>query len=104
MVTYMVKKSSALMEPKAHHHVNKSSPLACILGQINRVSTVHSYILNFCLDFILPSMLRPTKWSLSLRFFHQNSYAFSLSPIPHAGPENYITISMNCTLHQTLLE
>ena len=71
MVT--VKKSSALTELKAHQHVNKSSPLTCILGKINRVSTVHSYFLNFCFDFILPSMFRPTKWSHSLRFFHQNS-------------------------------
>ena len=73
MVIYMLKKSSAFMEPKAHHNVNKSSPLACILGQLHRVSTVHSHLLYFCFDFILPSMLRPTKWSPSWRFSHQNS-------------------------------
>ena len=69
------------MEPEGslpHSQVPATVP---IMGLINPVHTPTSYFLKIRLNNILPSTPGSSKWSLSLRFPHQNpEYT---SPLPH---------------------
>ena len=54
-----------LWNPKIHYRIHK-----CVLAQCSPY--IISYFLKVNLSIILPSMPRSFKWSLSLRFHHQN--------------------------------
>ena len=66
---------------KVHYHVYNSPPPVPILGHINPAYAPISLFLKIHLNIILTTMFGSSKWSLSLRFPHQNPvYTF---PLPH---------------------
>ena len=70
-----------LCDPKVKYRIQKCPPPAPILSHLDPVHTTTSHFLKTHPIIILPSMTVSSKWSVPLRFPHQNPvYDF---PLPH---------------------
>ena len=69
------------METELHYRIHKCLPAVPILSQLDSFHVPTSHFLKIYLNIILPSTPGSPKWSLSLKFPHQNPvYTY---PLPH---------------------
>ena len=80
---------------KVHYRIHKCPPPVPILSQTDPVHTPTSNFLKIYLNIILSSKPGFPKWSLSLRFPHQNTVGtspFLSQNVLHAPPISFFTM------------
>ena len=80
--------------PNVHYRTHKRPPTVSILGQPNPVHIPTSHLLEIHPNIIHPSTHRSHRWSLSLRFPHQDLiHPLLLTPTRHMPTRKYKTVS-----------
>ena len=98
----LVKKFPCILwNPKVHCRICKCPPPVPILSQLDPVHTPTSYFLKIHLITILPSTPGSPRWSLSLRFPHQNPVYTSPPYALHAPPISFYSLTFS--KHDTFL-
>ena len=75
-----VKKPRILWNPEVHYRILRHPANVLVLSQIKPVYTSPFHLLKVHFIIIVPSTLRSSKWSLSIRSSHQNLVC--ISPVP----------------------
>ena len=80
--------------PKVHYHIHNSPLPVPILSQISPVHALPAHLLKIHFSIIHPSTPGPSKWSISLRFPHQNPVCTSSLPIHATYPAHLIHLDL----------
>ena len=79
-----------LWNQKVYYCIQKCTPPAPFPSQLDPVRTATTHFLKIHLNIILPSAPGSPKWSLSLRFPHQNPVYFSPPYVLHLPPISFL--------------
>jgi len=83
-----------LYNPEVHHRVHNGPQLVPILSHMNPFHTLPTHFPKIHPNIILPSTLRSSEWSLTVRLSDQDIYVFLIFPMRVTCPTNIILLDL----------